>query len=519
MKAGNIFSFITVFLNFYCHSILADRLALLQANGDLLPHVRLSKDLLDEKRYDRRVRPSANYNIPIKVTFSMSLYQILAINEKMQHLELNVWVIQKWNDAFLGWDPYKYGAINTTILPFNKIWLPDTYVYNSVVMNREETERYINVIVSTEYWKRQRGSVIKFITTCRLNIRYFPYDQQKCTLIISSWTSDKSAIDYEPEFDKVNLDNFIPNEEWVVVSFTVKRIEQKFVCCPDPWVLLEATLVVRRKPLYYIVNLVIPTSVITLVAVTGFFTPASTSNERREKLSLGIDSLLAHSLLLMMVSEQMPTTSDYVPLFGLFYLSIIVIIFIGTLFTAFILNIHLQKTHNKPIPPLVSYIFFRKIAVWLSIRPSTTLLELWMETGVRIEGFEKMSGLRARNALKKRVRIDKKNERKQKFPTHDNEKHHYLLASDPLPVIRTINQPPRPACSPPSLSPRTNDPTLKPPLSPRNNNNNNNARDSFYRRKNTAAASIAARKNWKRLAQRASAKRREELGEIPYADS
>ena len=99
----------------------------------------------------------------------------------------------------------------------------------------------------------------------------------------------------------MNLDNFIPNEEWVVVSFKVKRIEQKFVCCPDPWVLLEATLVVRRKPLYYIVNLVIPTSVITLVAVTGFFTPASTSNERREKLSLGIDSLLAHSLLLMMV--------------------------------------------------------------------------------------------------------------------------------------------------------------------------------------------------------------------------
>ena len=109
----------------------------------------------------------------------------------------------------------------------------------------------------------------------------------------------------------------------------------------------------------------------------------------------------------------MPTTSDYVPLFGLFYLSIIVIIFIGTLFTASILNIHLPKTHNKPIPPLVSYIFFRKIAVWLSIRPSTTLLELCMETGVRIEGFEKMSGLKARNALKRRVRVDKKIDKRQ----------------------------------------------------------------------------------------------------------
>lgn len=62
-------------------------------------------------------------------------------------------------------------------------------------------------------------------TTCRLDIRYFPYDQQNCTLVISSWTSSKSDLDYEAEFDDVNLDNFIPNEEWVVVSFHIRRVE------------------------------------------------------------------------------------------------------------------------------------------------------------------------------------------------------------------------------------------------------------------------------------------------------
>ncbi|VDL67140.1 unnamed protein product [Nippostrongylus brasiliensis] len=168
-------------------------------------------------------------------------------------------------------------------------------------MNREETERYINVVVTTNFWKGERGAEIKFM--------YPALYRTSCVL-------DISDIDYEAEFTDVNLDNFIPNEEWVVVSFKMNRVEEKFVCCPEPWVLLEAVLVVRRKPLYYIVNLVIPTSVITMVAVTGFFTAASTSSERREKLSLGIDSLLAMSILMMMVSEQMPTTSDYVPLFG-----------------------------------------------------------------------------------------------------------------------------------------------------------------------------------------------------------
>ncbi|EFO89146.1 hypothetical protein CRE_17510 [Caenorhabditis remanei] len=380
--------------------VLGAREALMDDYGEFLPHIRLAKDLMDPRRYDSRVRPVMNHSKPTTVSFSMSLYQILSINEKQQNVDLNVWAIQKWNDDFLGWNPYLYGMINTTILPFDAIWLPDTYLYNSVVMNREETERYINVVVTTNYWKGEKGAEVKFMypalyrTSCLLDIRFFPYDQQACKLTISSWTSSKSDINYEPEYESVNMDNFLPNEEWVVVSFNIKRVEEKFVCCPEPWVLLEAVLVVRRKPLYYIVNLVIPTSVITLVAVTGFFTAASTSSERREKLSLGIDSLLAMSILMMMVSEQMPTSSDFVPLFGIFYLSIIFIIFIGTLFTAFILNVHLQKMYAKPVSPIVSYIFFGRIAQWLRMRPPTMLLELWNETGVTFGKKDKMKAKR-----------------------------------------------------------------------------------------------------------------------------
>ncbi|CAJ0572511.1 unnamed protein product, partial [Mesorhabditis spiculigera] len=366
----------------------------MDGNGDFLPHIRLAKDLMEARRYDSRVRPVMDHASSTKVYFSMSLYQILSVNEKQQSIDLNVWVIQKWKDDFLGWNPNLYGGINVTILPYHAVWLPDTYIYNSVVMNREETERYINVVLTSNYYKGERGSEIKFMypalyrTSCQLDIRFFPYDQQNCTIVISSWTSSKSSIDYYPEETEVSLLHYIPNEEWVVVSFKIDRLEKSFPCCPEPWVLLHAHLVIRRKPLYYIVNLVIPTSVITMVAVTGFFTAASTSSERREKLSLGIDSLLAMSILMMMVSEQMPTTSDYVPLFGLFYLTIIFVIFLGTLFTAFILNIHLQKMYSRPISPIVTWFFFHKIAKWLSIRPPTTLVELWADTGVRIDGVK-----------------------------------------------------------------------------------------------------------------------------------
>ncbi|KAF1756168.1 hypothetical protein GCK72_012621 [Caenorhabditis remanei] len=86
-------------------------------------------------------------------------------------------------------------------------------------MNREETERYINVVVTTNYWKGEKGAEVKFMypalyrTSCLLDIRFFPYGQQACKLTISSWTSSKSDINYEPEYESVNMDNFLPNEE------------------------------------------------------------------------------------------------------------------------------------------------------------------------------------------------------------------------------------------------------------------------------------------------------------------
>jgi nicotinic acetylcholine receptor, invertebrate len=52
------------------------------------------------------------------------------------------------------------------------------------------------------------------------------------------------------------------------------------------------------------------------VAILGFFTPASTGDERIEKFNLGITTLLAMSILLLMVADQMPTTSEFVPLIG-----------------------------------------------------------------------------------------------------------------------------------------------------------------------------------------------------------
>lgn len=99
-------------------------------------------------------------------------------------------------------------------------------------------------------------------------------------------------------------------------SLSAIRRELKYACCPNNYTNLEFMLDIKRKPLFYLVNLIIPTCIITLISIVGFFMPSSASGERHEKISLGITTLLSMSILMLMVSDQMPTTSTFIPLIG-----------------------------------------------------------------------------------------------------------------------------------------------------------------------------------------------------------
>ncbi|ULT89162.1 hypothetical protein L3Y34_007967 [Caenorhabditis briggsae] len=349
-----------------------------------VPLIRLTRHLLSPERYDVRVRPILDHKKSLKVHISISLYQIIEVDEPSQNIKLNVWMIQKWKDEYLDWNPNEFGMINSTIIPFHHLWIPDTYLYNSVKMSRDETERYMNIQVTSNYWKGEKGSELSFLypaiytITCRLNIRFFPYDRQNCTLTISSWTNSKSALDYYAD-PQVSMQSFIPNEEWQVKSFEIHRHEYKYACCAEPWVILQASLVIQRKPLYYLVNLIIPTSIITLVAITGFFTPASTDDDRTEKINLGITTLLAMSILMLMVSDQMPTTSEFVPLIAWFYLSIIIIISIGTFLTSVVLSVQGRRQYGRNPPQFIRYIFFVILPQVLLLNVPPPLQTLWGE--------------------------------------------------------------------------------------------------------------------------------------------
>lgn len=79
---------------------------------------------------------------------------------------------------------------------------------------------------------------------------------------------------------------------------------------PYPKVVLEVHL--RRRYYYYLVNLVVPCSLIAVMVLLSFVLPP----EAGERISLGITVLMAMAIFQELTSEKLPVESKFTPLLG-----------------------------------------------------------------------------------------------------------------------------------------------------------------------------------------------------------
>ena len=131
----------------------------------------------------------------------------------------------------------------------------------------------------------------------------------------ASWSWGLDKVDILENTHEGDTSNYVPSSEWELLAYQPRRIAHEFSCCPgDPYAFMKYSIVIMRRPLFYMFNLVMPCIMITLVALLGFYMPP----ESGEKVSMGITTLLSVTVFLMIVAESMPPTSDVVPLIGKF---------------------------------------------------------------------------------------------------------------------------------------------------------------------------------------------------------
>ncbi|KAK0162866.1 hypothetical protein PV327_006608 [Microctonus hyperodae] len=315
---------------------------------------RLTKYLLDD--YDAGVRPAKNSSQPLVVVFGLSLHHIIDVDEKNQILTTNCWITQIWTDHHLQWNISDFAGIRVIRIPYNRVWRPDTILYNNADPQYSSSVINTNVIVS------HTGQVVWlshgiFRSSCNIDVEFFPFDVQKCALKWASWTYDGYQLELEHQSERGDVSNYQPNGEFDLVNFSAHRNVEFYSCCPEPYPDITYEIRLKRRPMFYVFNLILPCVLINGIALLVFYVPS----ESGEKVTLGISALLSMTVFLMTIRETLPPT-EKTPLISLYYGVSISLVSFASGLAVLTLNIHHRGLRGSKVSPLIKSLVLNKLA-------------------------------------------------------------------------------------------------------------------------------------------------------------
>nr|XP_060611695.1 neuronal acetylcholine receptor subunit alpha-5 isoform X2 [Anolis sagrei ordinatus] len=319
---------------------------------------RLFKYLFED--YERWVRPVERLNDTIRVKFGLAISQLVDVDEKNQLMTTNVWLRQEWVDVKLKWDPKDYAGITSIRVPSDSIWIPDIVLYDNADGRFEGT--------STKTVVRHDGTIswtppANYKSSCTIDVTYFPFDLQNCSMKFGSWTYDGSQVDIILVDEEVDKRDFFDNGEWEIVAATGIRGNRTDGCCWYPFI--TYSFIIRRLPLFYTLFLIIPCIGLSFLTILVFYLPSYEG----EKISLCTSVLVSLTVFLLVIEEIIPSSSKVIPLIGEYLVFTMIFVTLSIVITVFAINVHHRSssTHSA-MAPWVRRIFLHKLPKLLCMR-------------------------------------------------------------------------------------------------------------------------------------------------------
>ena len=145
-----------------------------------------------------------------------------------------------------------------------------------------------------------------YISYCKVDLTYYPFDTQECPMKFGSWSYDSSGVEIFSKVDTPELGNYVKNGEWELDDMIITRHSMNYSCCPHPFTDVEYTIVITRMPEFYIYNIILPYVLISILSIFVFYLPP----ESGEKMNLSITTMLSLIVFNQLVISTIPPASD-----------------------------------------------------------------------------------------------------------------------------------------------------------------------------------------------------------------
>lgn len=330
---------------------------------------RLYDDLLSN--YNKLVRPVQNVTDAVTVRLKLKLSQLIDVNLRNQIMTTNLWVEQFWYDFKMRWDPDEYGGVDMLHVPSDHIWRPDIVLYNNADGNFEVTLSTKATLFNTGLVEWKPPAI--YHSSCEMDVEYFPFDEQTCVMKFGSWTYDGYQVDLRHQEEEpnsevvhigVDLSEYYMSVEWDILAVPARRNVKLYTCCDEPYLDITFNITMRRKTLFYTVNLIIPCMGISFLTVLVFYLPSDSG----EKVSLSISILLSLTVFFLLLAEIIPPTSLVVPLLGKFVLFTMILDTFSICVTVVVLNVHFRSPQTHTMAPWVRRVFIHILPRLLVMR-------------------------------------------------------------------------------------------------------------------------------------------------------
>ncbi|XP_070817546.1 5-hydroxytryptamine receptor 3A-like [Chaetodon trifascialis] len=314
----------------------------------------LEKDLFP----DKMVRPVNSFSDPLNVTITITIVGIAGVDEKSQTLTTVIWRILEWDIEGLSWDEKECGATRVSILREN-LWIPDIHI--SEFMDEEESPQtpYVYLYNTGHVYD---DKPVRVVTACKLIIYTFPFDIQNCTLTFGSFLHFASDIRV---FNSTTAEDILEESkavletsgEWDLADITVSS--SNLVISAGSYSELKYNLILRRRPVLYVVNLLIPSCFLITVDLFSFLLPPQSVDRSSFKMTL----ILGYTVFLLIMNDLLPVTGETTPLMNVFFSVSLALMVASLLETVFITKIQFSSSHFSAVPHWLSVLVLRYLAV------------------------------------------------------------------------------------------------------------------------------------------------------------
>lgn len=323
----------------------------------------LFENLLNSSRYSPDVIPLCGNQSRVTVKLGTAVRDIVEVMETHQAIRLNIWVRLTWTDCMLTWDPILFRNQTEIVFPYDKIWIPDIFVFEGIsdegnMPGLEDYRAFVTYKGEVSY------SFPTIITSvCRVRVTYFPFDHQVCNLTFGSWVYSGRLLQWEPAGDSSDTSTFKLHNEWDLVrTKAIKRVFY-YLCCTDPYPDIRLHIHLRRKPTFYMVTIIFPCFVVTSLTVVGFFLPPISG----EKIALQMTVLLSLSVFLVLLQDKLPSDSDHIPVLAMYFSIAMLLVCVACLMSGIVTHVHYRSPAEHPMSDRIRSLFLVKIRKLLKI--------------------------------------------------------------------------------------------------------------------------------------------------------